>query len=420
MSSIPSVSITLNSAPAKSINGSKETQSTGGLEEKSGFAEALEAADRPITEQGGKSLPAEERSVTQAANGRDPSELAEEIRVDLDALNIRREGGLTLITQTEPVSQDALITFMQEQGFSRAEMAEALMARPDASMAYPAPTPLTADSWLKSKGLATDSALSAEFVAAPTNLADALALQLATPQPPTRVSPIFEILAVGQTLPKVELSDDEAEMPVLKLGDLIPSMAHKGQSIAVGTTGAQGDSASLFSQGERGQAEDLSTPQGAEAKDFRAFLADHLRRAETLRDLSDRLGHLLARQMSGQIARGRWNLEMTLHPAELGSIEIEMEMTERGLEANFRATQAVTRDLLMESMGRLKSWFEEGGIDVAYAGVSQDSGAQDGENPTGREAEVGSTEDGMEFSDASETEAEQWVIDGSKGLDVRV
>ena len=60
-----------------------------------------------------------------------------------------------------------------------------------------------------------------------------------------------------------------------------------------------------------------------------------------------------------------------MHPAELGSIEIEMEMTERGLEANFRATQSVTRDLLMESMPRFKSWFEEGGIDVAYSGLTR-------------------------------------------------
>ena len=51
-----------------------------------------------------------------------------------------------------------------------------------------------------------------------------------------------------------------------------------------------------------------------------------------------------------------WSMELgdRLHPAELGSIEIELEMTERGLEANFRATQSVTRDLLMESMPRLK------------------------------------------------------------------
>ena len=112
----------------------------------------------------------------------------------------------------------------------------------------------------------------------------------------------------------------------------------------------------------------------SELKEFRSFLADHLRRAETIQQLTDRLGTFVARQVTAQISQGRWSVDLTLHPAELGSIKVDMEMTERGLEATFRASQAVTRDLLIESMPRLKQWFEEGGINVAYSGLSHDSG----------------------------------------------
>ena len=98
---------------------------------------------------------------------------------------------------------------------------------------------------------------------------------------------------------------------------------------------------------------------------------------------------------------------------------IEMEMTERGLEASFRASQAVTRDLLLESMPRLKSWFEEGGIDVAYTGLTQDSGAHNGGNSTGEqntqpEIQVTESEESSDLTD------NQLVIDDSTGLDVRV
>lgn len=420
MSSIPSVTITLNSASQTSAKNPDETGLTGESAEKSGFAEALEAADQLTTETSGKSLPTEENPVTEVASGMKQNVPSEQIQIDLDALKVRREGGLTLITSAEPVSQDALITFMQGQGFTRAEMAEVLMARPEPKLMPSLVPTMTAGDWLKSKLGSEMGQPKVDPQAAPTNLANALAMQLTAPKTATRVSPIFEILAVGDALPKIELTDDELEAPVVKLGDLIPGIAAKGQSMGFAGSGSQGDSGSLFSQGERTFSDGPQQTQATEAKDFRAFLADHLRRAETLRDLSDRLGHMLARQMTGQIARGRWTLEMALHPAELGSIEIEMEMTERGLEANFRATQAVTRDLLMESMGRLKSWFEEGGIDVAYAGVSQDSGAKDGGNPTGRQAQAGVAEDDTESSDASDQDAEQWVFDGSKGLDVRV
>ena len=96
-----------------------------------------------------------------------------------------------------------------------------------------------------------------------------------------------------------------------------------------------------------------------------------------------------------------------------------MEMTERGLEASFRASHSVTRDLLLESMPRLKSWFEEGGIDVAYTGLTQDSGAQNGGNSTGEqntqpEIQVTESEESSDLTD------NQLVIDDSTGLDVRV
>jgi flagellar hook-length control protein FliK len=154
-------------------------------------------------------------------------------------------------------------------------------------------------------------------------------------------------------------------------------------------------------------------------QEFREFLAEHLKRAESLRDLTDKLGNMIARQMAGQIGRGRWSLEMAMHPAELGSIEIEMEMTERGLEASFRASHSVTRDLLMESMPRLKAWFEEGGIDVAYAGLEQDSGAQNGGNSTG-EQQAQSEIQTAESEESPELTDNQWFQDGSYGLDIRV
>jgi flagellar hook-length control protein FliK len=108
-----------------------------------------------------------------------------------------------------------------------------------------------------------------------------------------------------------------------------------------------------------------------------------------------------------------------MHPAELGSIEIEMEMTERGLEASFRASHSTTRDLLMESMPRLKSWFEEGGIDVAYTGLHQDSGAQSGGKSTGEQRAQPETQ-ATESQESSDSTDDKLLDDDSTGLDIRV
>ena len=73
----------------------------------------------------------------------------------------------------------------------------------------------------------------------------------------------------------------------------------------------------------------------------------------------------------------------------------------------------------MESMPRLKAWFEEGGIDVAYARLEQDSGAQNGGNSTG-EQRAQSEIQTAESEESPEPTDNQRFDDGSHGLDIRV
>ena len=73
----------------------------------------------------------------------------------------------------------------------------------------------------------------------------------------------------------------------------------------------------------------------------------------------------------------------------------------------------------MESMPRLKSWFEEGGIDVAYAGLTQDSGAQNGGNSTGEQNDQSEVQ-ATESEESSDLTDNQLFSDDSTGLDIRV
>ena len=69
-------------------------------------------------------------------------------------------------------------------------------------------------------------------------------------------------------------------------------------------------------------------------------------------------------------------------------------------------------------MFSLKSWFEEGGIDVTYTGLTQDSGAQNGGNPTGEQ--MLSRRSSHKSQESSDLTDNQLIIDGSTGLDIRV
>jgi flagellar hook-length control protein FliK len=415
MASTSNITISLQSTSnSKGVNLNKANENSR-LDPESrpeGFDRVLEKAQTDRTSATGNKLPQED--VMRDERPHDD----EQMKAELATLATRKAGNLNLVTAADnssEVSDESLIEFMQDQGFSRADMAQLLMSKQDAQ----SPELQSTASWLKMKsGDTADIELGEEFK--PTNLAEALAAQLMNPEQPVKSSAIVEVIAVKDLsqLVKVQALPETADQSTIKLIDLLPALTRKQAGGASTNQGGSSDSGSFASnQFDAKSLSELAKSSGPQ--EFREFLAEHLKRAESLRDLTDKLGTMIARQIAGQIGRGRWSLEMAMHPAELGSIEIEMEMTERGLEASFRASHSVTRDLLMESMPRLKAWFEEGGIDVAYAGLEQDSGAQNGGNSTG-EQRAQSEIQTAESEESPEPTDNQWFDDGSHGLDIRV
>jgi flagellar hook-length control protein FliK len=88
-----------------------------------------------------------------------------------------------------------------------------------------------------------------------------------------------------------------------------------------------------------------------------------------------RFGEILGQRLLQQINQGDWKVEIALEPADLGSIQIELEWRKGELEASFKAGQALTRDLLQDGLPRLRETLERAGIDVASVYVG-DQGRQ--------------------------------------------
>ena len=423
MSSASNITISLQStASSKGIDVKNSPENRGSDDDmyEDGFDRALEKASSDQLPGAGKKLPQGDSMSRERS-------LDVQLRENhSNLLQSYSAGKLNLITVAEnssAVSDDSLVTFMQDQAFSRAEIMQLFVAKTEE---YSTTTQSTVD-WLKNRDGEVISA-DAEVIDSvlniaglrPKNLAEALAAQIVEPQISAKTSKIIEVLAIKDVSRplKVKLASESSDQMAIKITDLMPSSMKNPTGSSLSNHGGSTDSGSfLLSQFDGNNLSEIS--QGSETQEFREFLAEHLRRAESLRGLTDKLGNMIARQIAGQIGRGRWSLEIAMHPAELGSIEIEMEMTERGLEANFRATQSVTRDLLMESMPRLKSWFEEGGIDVAYTGLTQDSGAKNGEKST-QEQNTQSDVQTTESEDSADLTDNQLTNDGLTRLDIRV
>ena len=109
--------------------------------------------------------------------------------------------------------------------------------------------------------------------------------------------------------------------------------------------------------------------------------------SDKFQELSQRLGESIGQRMISAMQQGQWHLKLTLRPAHLGQIDIEMRMRDGGLDATFAASHAATRELLQEGLNRLKSSFHEIGMDVASVSVRDGQSRQSGgESTTGSRA----------------------------------
>ena len=89
----------------------------------------------------------------------------------------------------------------------------------------------------------------------------------------------------------------------------------------------------------------------------------------TGRQLSEALGQRLA----ANIAAGHYRLTFNVHPRELGAIDVVMEMRDGRLDAQINTSNAVTRELLGDSLPRLRDALQQSGVNLAHLHVGSDT-----------------------------------------------
>lgn len=67
-----------------------------------------------------------------------------------------------------------------------------------------------------------------------------------------------------------------------------------------------------------------------------------------------RFGEVLANRIAGHISQENWNVQLKMNPASLGQISLEIDFSERGLEGRFGASEEATRQLLQDTLPRLR------------------------------------------------------------------
>jgi flagellar hook-length control protein FliK len=142
-------------------------------------------------------------------------------------------------------------------------------------------------------------------------------------------------------------------------------------------TGQELQSVLSHKQDTSGENKDLSAPASNNVSQ-----TDAQERVEQYEKITQRVAEALGQRLSAQIARGDWKVDLTLKPHNLGNIGIELKMNKGELEASFTASNAVTRDLIVDGLPKLRQTLGNLGMDIAHMDVNNKQERQNGGNST--------------------------------------
>ena len=251
---------------------------------------------------------------------------------------------------------------------------------------------------------------------APQNLASALAQVMApNPQPISEAAVLpqaatldrFALRGVNVTTDnKAEITKTDATVaaevvkgakadPVMALRDLVSARSLELARLAAAsdkpavTSATQPTPFAGLVQG------DVSFRQALTGSD-RSALSDAARLNQftpnqnlAARELAGRqLSEALGQRLAANIAAGHYRLTFNVHPRELGAIDVVMEMRDGRLDAQINTSNAVTRELLGDSLPRLRDALQQSGVNLAHLNVGSDT--QQGQSQ-GREASTNNT-----------------------------
>ncbi len=191
-------------------------------------------------------------------------------------------------------------------------------------------------------------------------------------------------------LPSIDLSRSAGEVTPISVDSWIPQ-SRLSKIVGAGESGGM-----VLAQTFVNNVTDVNSQANTRADEANLSSRDHLQRQEQYLDISRRLSEALGQRLSSQIQRGAWQVELDLHPKSMGRIEVYLEMKNGELDAVFNASKSIARELLQDSIPRLRAELDQHGIPTSYLGLSDGSsrGAgdqgmnQNGNGPDGQKSLV--------------------------------
>ena len=137
---------------------------------------------------------------------------------------------------------------------------------------------------------------------------------------------------------------------------------------------AEGSAARTVAQSELSFRQSLAASDRPATSDSARLNPFMLNQNSAAREMAGRqLSEALGQRLAANIAAGHYRLSFNVNPRELGAIDVVMEMRDGRLDAQINTGNAVTRELLGDSLPRLREALQQSGINLAHLQVGSDS-----------------------------------------------
>ena len=139
------------------------------------------------------------------------------------------------------------------------------------------------------------------------------------------------------------------------------------------SSNAVADQASLNSFASNGSSHSLVS-RSTNSEGFRAN--QYQSNFQPVRDafaMSERFTQALTERLVQNVRSGNYNLRFNVNPRELGAVDIAMEVRDGRLDAQISSANPITRDLLSESLPRLRDALQTGGLQLSNLEVNDNA-----------------------------------------------
>lgn len=214
-------------------------------------------------------------------------------------------------------------------------------------------------------------------------------------------------------------ADDEADTPQpIDLPDAMPTLV---ASVADSVP-------SVRAQTHDNQAQSQPDPQSVFSLSAASFSPTNLAVADTVASnglvLTAAIGSAdwqtdLGQQMVDMVTRGEQQVDLRLHPAELGPLSISLNLNDGTTQAQFQAAHASVRAAVEQALPQLREALATQGIALGQASVSDQSSRQAAGGQTPRDPQAQPSSAAVSRDEALPTHVQQVVL-RSSGVDLYV